>query len=69
MTMTVEGHSDTDGFLQNTKDSLKIKRVNEVPRMIKLYIKDCETHYRGEGFLFLRKSNKTQKELIYLFIF
>ena len=31
--------------------------------------KDCETHYRGEGFLFLTKSNKTQKELIYLFIF
>ena len=31
--------------------------------------KDWETHYRGEGFLFLTKYNKTQKELIYLFIF
>jgi hypothetical protein len=25
-------------------------------------VKDCETHYRGEGFLFLSKSIKTQKE-------
>ena len=49
----VSGQNDTD---------IKEKKEDEKK-------KDCETHYRGEGLLFLTKSNKTQKQLIYLFIF
>ena len=34
----------------------------QVSVLLTMEHKDCETHYRGEGFLFLTKSIKTQKE-------